>query len=90
MTSGKQTTISADTVMGTEKPSPRNREYLYRFTDEERALIDRRWRAYLSAVEVIGELHNLQVLGVPLSLDAERTGFLLPSGMEIKQGEQSK
>jgi len=65
-------------------------QYLYQFSAAEKEVIDRRWQAYISAVQVIAELHGLQMLEAPLNTDPQNTGFLLPPGMEIKQGEQQQ
>lgn len=62
-------------------------QFLYQFTDEERAAIQRRFSQYMQAVEVIAELHGLHLLGVQLQTDPQNRGFIAPPGMEIKKGE---
>ena len=61
-------------------------QFLYRFSPEEKAVIDRRFQVYMAAVEVVAELRGLGKLGVPLNADPTNSGFLLPPGVEIKRG----
>jgi hypothetical protein len=65
-------------------------EFLYRFTEEERAVIGRRFAEYAAAVRIVAELHGLDRLGMPLNTDPQNIGFLKPEGVEIRKGEGGK
>lgn len=67
--------------------SQQDAEFLYRFSEEERAVVQRRFREYTAAVAVIAELHGLPALGVPLRTDAQNIGFIAPPGVQVQKGE---
>ena len=61
---------------------------LYRFTENERRLIERRIAAYQAVVKFIIELHGLEALGVDLVEAPDHSGILMPPGFATVPGKE--